>query len=178
MWKIGWPCWIATTRRLVKLPPSRLRSTSYTIGALKSPRRRKYACSECTARSASTVRLAAISAWPSTCPPKTCGLPMSRLSPRNRFISSRSRSSRRSRSARTWFMRASFADAEPLLHDRAGRRVLQVHLLRRVEVLRDRERRERRLVEAAQDQLFLARVGVDVADRKDARHAGLEPGRV
>ena len=30
------------------------------------------------------------SAWPSTWPPNTCGLPMSRLSPRNRLISSRS----------------------------------------------------------------------------------------
>ena len=28
MEKIAWPCWIATTRRVVKLPPSRMRSTS------------------------------------------------------------------------------------------------------------------------------------------------------
>src|SRR5688572_15318928 len=115
------------------------------MGALKSPRRRKYECSECTRRSGSTVRLAAISAWPSTCPPKTCGLPMSRLSPRNRLISRRSRSSSRNRSASTWLTGGSLGDAESLLHDRARRRVLQVHLLGRVEVLGDRERGERRL---------------------------------
>ena len=34
MLKICCPCWMATTRRLEKLWPSRLRSTSYTIGAL------------------------------------------------------------------------------------------------------------------------------------------------
>jgi hypothetical protein len=28
MEKIAWPCWIATTRRVVKLLPSRMRSTS------------------------------------------------------------------------------------------------------------------------------------------------------
>ena len=26
-WKIGWPCWTATTRRVVKERPSRMRST-------------------------------------------------------------------------------------------------------------------------------------------------------
>src|SRR6185437_12852472 len=50
------------------------------MGASKSPRRRKYACSEWTMRSA-TVAEAALSAWPSAWPPNTCGLPMSRLSP-------------------------------------------------------------------------------------------------
>ena len=39
--KICSPSWIATTRRAEKLPPSRLRSTVYTIGLVKSPRRRK-----------------------------------------------------------------------------------------------------------------------------------------
>ena len=52
----------------------------------------------------STVADAAVSAWPSTCPPNTCGLPMSRLSPRNRLTSSCSSSSSCSRSARRWSM--------------------------------------------------------------------------
>src|SRR5579862_3710508 len=68
------------------------------IGALKSPRRRKYACRECTSRPV-TVREAALRAWPSTWPPNTCGLPMSRLSPRNRLTSRISSSSRPRRSA-------------------------------------------------------------------------------
>ncbi len=40
-WKIGLPCWTATTRRVVKDRPSRIRSTLYTIGAPGSPGRRK-----------------------------------------------------------------------------------------------------------------------------------------
>src|ERR1700733_2971726 len=71
------------------------------IGALKSPRRRKYACRECTMRPV-TVREAALRAWPSTWPPNTCGLPMSRLSPRNRLTSSVSSSSSPSKSAMRW----------------------------------------------------------------------------
>ena len=47
MLKIASPRWIATTRRVVKLAPSRMRSTSYTIGVFGSPGRRKYAWSEC-----------------------------------------------------------------------------------------------------------------------------------
>ncbi len=39
--KIGWPFWIAVTRRVLKLPPSRTRSTWYTTGMLASPGRRK-----------------------------------------------------------------------------------------------------------------------------------------
>ena len=35
MLKIAVPCWIATTRRVVKLRPSRMRSTSKTIGTLR-----------------------------------------------------------------------------------------------------------------------------------------------
>src|SRR5665213_1514825 len=73
------------------------------IGALKSPRRRKYACRECTMRPL-TVREAALRACPSTWPPNTCGLPISRLSPRNRLTSSVSSSSRASRSAIRWSM--------------------------------------------------------------------------
>src|SRR5262245_61717355 len=68
--------------------------------------------------------------------------------------------------------------AEALVHDRAGRRVLQVLLLTRLEMRGDGKRRERGLVEAAQDQLLLAGIVVDIADREDARHAGLELLRV
>jgi len=39
--KIGWPFWIAVTRRVLKLPPSRTRSTLYTTGSPASPGRRK-----------------------------------------------------------------------------------------------------------------------------------------
>jgi hypothetical protein len=45
-------------------------------------------------------------------------------------------------------------------------------------MLRDRERCERRLVETAQNQLLLARVRVDVADREDAVNGRLEFRRV
>src|SRR4051794_112228 len=60
------------------------------IGTLGSPPTRKYACSECGARP-STVRMAATSACPITCPPNTrcqrsCG-----ERPRNKFTSSCSR---------------------------------------------------------------------------------------
>ena len=36
MLKIARPCWMATTRRVVKLRPSRMRSTSKTIGMFGS----------------------------------------------------------------------------------------------------------------------------------------------
>ena len=54
----------------------------------------------------STVALAATNAWPSTWPPKTCGLPMSRLSPRNRLSSSRSSVITLTRSCSSWFIDA------------------------------------------------------------------------
>src|SRR5690606_33650969 len=57
---------------------------------------------------------------------------------------------------------------------RARRRVLQELLLRRVEVMLDRERRQRRLVESRQDQLLLAGIGVDVTDRENAGYRRLE----
>ena len=38
----------------------------------------------------------------------------------------------------------------------------------------DGERRQRRFVEAGQDQLLLARIRIDVAHREDARDVGLE----
>ena len=41
MLKIAVPCWMATTRRVVKLRPSRMRSTSYTTGTFGSPSLRK-----------------------------------------------------------------------------------------------------------------------------------------
>ena len=65
--KIARPCWIATTRRVVKLRPSRMRSTSKMIGMRGSPGRRKYACSECT-WPRSTVRPAATERLPRDLP--------------------------------------------------------------------------------------------------------------
>ena len=64
--------------------------------------------------------------------------------------------------------------AEQLVQLRARRRVLQRLRALRVDELADREGGERRLVEAADDELLLARIGVDVADREDARRRGLE----
>ncbi len=99
-WKIGCPCWTATTRRVVKDRPSRMRSTVYTMGAPGSPARRKYACREWAARSAGTVRPAATSAWAATWPPNTRGTSELRLMPRKMSRSICSRSSRWSRSSR------------------------------------------------------------------------------
>ena len=97
------PRWIAVTRRVVNDRPSRIRSTSYTIGMLGSPGRMKYACSECTLRSAGTVRPAAISAWPATWPPNTRVGDSAGLTPRKMFSSIRSRSSSAtSRSSTGW----------------------------------------------------------------------------
>src|SRR6476619_8595518 len=73
---------------------------------------------------------------------------------------------------------ASRRDAEQLVQPGARRRVLQRLRALRVDELADRERGERRLVEAADDELLLARVGVDVADREDPRRRGLEARRV
>src|SRR5580704_514716 len=64
--------------------------------------------------------------------------------------------------------------AQALVHHRTGGGVLQELFLLRIQVVLDRERGERRLVEAGQDQLLLARVGVDVAHREDSREARLE----
>src|SRR6185436_669941 len=87
------------------------------MGLVKSPRRRKYACSEWHTRPSSMVALAAFSACPSTCPPKTCGLPVSRLWPRNRLTSSRSSSNCCCRSARRLSI-LRLADLQGALHDR------------------------------------------------------------
>ncbi len=94
--KIVSPCWTADTRRVVKDRPSRTRSTRYTIGTAGSPGRMKYACSECTGRSAGTVRPAATSACPATWPPNTRCTRASGLRPRKMFASICSRSSRSS----------------------------------------------------------------------------------
>jgi hypothetical protein len=47
-----------------------------------------------------------------------------------------------------------------------------------LQVLAHGERRERRLVESGQDELFLAGIVVDVADREDAGDARLEARRI
>ena len=67
--------------------------------------------------------------------------------------------------------------AEQLVQLRAGRRVEQRLRPVGMHPLGDRIGRERRLVEAADDQLLLARVGDGVADRVDARRRGLEARR-
>src|ERR1700679_3112463 len=69
-------------------------------------------------------------------------------------------------------------DAQALLHDRAGGRVLQELALLRKQMVLNGECRQRRLMKAAQYQLLLARIGVDVADREDARHVRLKPLRI
>src|SRR5271166_2908064 len=134
-----------------------------------------------------------MSACPRTCPPNTWGLPMSRLSPRNRSSSRRSSVMTLSRSSRSWFMyrssgcggrgrrgrvglQAAFGrgDAEPFLHDRARGGVLQELALVRKQMQLNGECRERRLVKARKNQLLFARIGVDVADREDPGDAGLE----
>lgn len=65
------PSWYAWILRAEKERPSRTRSTPKVMGSSMSPPRRKYACREWMARPGSTVRMAAIAAWASTCPPYT-----------------------------------------------------------------------------------------------------------
>jgi hypothetical protein len=65
-------------------------------------------------------------------------------------------------------------DPQRLVQLGAGGRVLQVDGLAREHVRRRAECSQRGFVEAAQDQLLLAGIGVDVAHREDARDAGLE----
>src|ERR1700712_3746409 len=74
--------------------------------------------------------------------------------------------------------RTSRRGAEQLVQLGARRRVLQRLRALRMDELADREGGERRLVEAADDELLLARISVDVADREDARRRSLEAGRV
>jgi len=64
------------------------------------------------------------------------------------------------------------------VHDRAGRRVLQVHFFVRPQVFAHAECSKRRFVEPAEDEFLLAWIGIDVADRKDPRHVGCELRRI
>src|SRR5208337_1416248 len=109
--------------------------------------------------------------------PNTCGLPISRLSPRNKSSSSRSSVINLTRSSSNCFIglskRVGSGYAEALLHDGAGGGVQELPLFGK-QVMLNGERRQGRFMEAAQNQLLLAGIGVDVADREDARHAGLE----
>src|SRR5208282_3834239 len=65
-------------------------------------------------------------------------------------------------------------DAQSLLHDRTRGGVLQELAFLRKQVVLNPERSERSFVKTAQDELFLARVRVDIADCKNTRHAGLK----
>src|SRR5215470_3092349 len=66
------------------------------------------------------------------------------------------------------------ADPELFLQARRRGRVLEHEPLVWIDVAMRLLRHQRALVEAAQDQLQLARIGVDVADGEDAGHACLE----
>ena len=70
----------ATTRRVENERPSRMGSTSKSMGIEGSPARRKYACRLWALTVSDTVWLAAIKHCATTCPPKIrfCGI---RLSP-------------------------------------------------------------------------------------------------
>src|ERR1700761_5125604 len=67
-------------------------------------------------------------------------------------------------------------DAELLLQARRRGRVLEHQPLVRIDIAMRLLRHQRALVEAAQDQLELAGIGVDVANGEDAGHAGFECG--
>lgn len=66
MAKITRPACVVVTRRLEKVLPSRVRSTSKTSGSSGEPGRKKYAFKECGSRSSATVLDAAINVWAST----------------------------------------------------------------------------------------------------------------
>jgi hypothetical protein len=63
----------------------------------------------------------------------------------------------------------SVCHTQPLVHDRAGRRVLEVDFLVRLYSLFDRKCRKRCFVKTTQDEFFLSRIEVDVTDRIDSR---------
>ena len=67
-----------------------------------------------------------------------------------------------------------WSDPQPFLHDRARRGVLQELAFMRKQVVLDSERGQCGFVKAAQNQFLLSGIRVDVADREDSRHAGLE----
>src|SRR6516165_7666874 len=71
-------------------------------------------------------------------------------------------------------MRLTSADAKLLLQARGRRRVLEHQPLVRIDVTVGLLRHQCALVETAQDKLELAGIGVDVANRKNPGHAGLE----
>ena len=104
---------------------------------------------------------------------------MSRLWPRNRLISSRSSVITLIKIVEQLIHRrpqceSAAGNAQTLLHDGAGGGVLQELALLRKQVMLNGERRERGFMKAAQDELLLAGIGVDVADGEDSRDAGLE----
>src|ERR1700689_3609666 len=111
---------------------------------------------------------------------------MSRLSPRNRSSSSRSSVMTLIKSSSSRFTGASMrigrvrirADSQAFLHDGTGGRVLQELALAGKQVMLNTECRQCSLVKAAQDELLFARISVDVADRENSGHAGLEIFRV
>src|ERR1700686_4883988 len=76
----------------------------------------------------------------------------------------------------SWFLSlsSSVRHAQALMHDGTGGGVLQKLFLLRIQVMLDGERRQRGFVKARQDQLFLPRVGIDIADGKNTRQARLE----
>src|SRR5450631_2749588 len=65
-------------------------------------------------------------------------------------------------------------DSQPLLHYRTGGGVLQELAFLGKQMMLDPESRERRFVKAAQDQLLLAGIDIDIPDGEDSRHAGLK----
>src|SRR5258707_11806929 len=69
--------------------------------------------------------------------------------------------------------RYELCNAERAMQARARGRVFEMQRPLRVDACRRAERGERGFMEAAEDQLLLARIGVHVADREDARHARL-----
>src|SRR5207237_920011 len=64
--------------------------------------------------------------------------------------------------------------SQTLVHYRASGGVLQELFLLRIQMMLDRERGQRRLVEPGQDELLLSGVSADVTHREYSRHAGLE----
>jgi ribosomal protein S27E len=69
-------------------------------------------------------------------------------------------------------------EAKPFMHDRAGRCVLNVNLLVRFDALFYRESRQCGLVKPAQNQLLLAHIMADVANRVNTRLRSLELFRI
>ena len=98
--KMACPCWIATTRRVVKrvavADAVDVEDDRDAAGRRAAGSRR---AASARGRSGSTVRPAAISACAATCPPNTRWRSSSGLTPRNRFTSSCSSSSRSIRSS-------------------------------------------------------------------------------